>query len=162
MNPFLLVHLICVGIWLGCILTEALFERALLGQGRQQEKILVGLHQRVDLFVEIPAFVLVLVTGALMLSDTATSKLLDIKVGLGLLAILANLYCRLGVSPNQGGSHGPLVGVSAAGSSPAQVGRGGAAGIAGGAGFGCLHLCSALNPPFKNQRHSSYQKGLEV
>lgn len=93
MNPFLLVHLICVGIWLGCILTEALFERALLGQGRQQEKILVGLHQRVDLFVEIPAFVLVLVTGALMLSDTATSKLLDIKVGLGLLAILANLYC---------------------------------------------------------------------
>lgn len=93
MSPLLLVHLICVGIWLGCILTEALFERALLGQGRQQEKILVGLHQRVDLFVEIPAFVLVLVTGALMLSRVTPSMLLHIKVGLGLLAILANAYC---------------------------------------------------------------------
>lgn len=94
MHHFLLpIHLAFVGIWLGCVLTEALFERALLGQGRAQEMILARLHKRVDLFVEIPAFVVVLVTGALMLLNASASPLLHTKIGLGLLAIVANVYC---------------------------------------------------------------------
>jgi hypothetical protein len=87
------LHLACVGIWLGCVLTEALFERALLGQGRAQELILVTLHKRVDLVVEIPAFVAVLLTGSLMLAAAPASALLSAKIGLGLLAIAANIYC---------------------------------------------------------------------
>ena len=69
------LHLTFVGLWLGCVVTEALFERALLGQGRDKELILAALHKRVDVFIEIPAFALVLATGAL------------------LLAIAANIYC---------------------------------------------------------------------
>jgi len=89
----LAIHLVFVGIWLGCVLTEALFERALLGQGRDQELILVNLHKRVDLFVEIPSFLIVLVTGALMLSTANQSLLLHAKIAFGLIAIAANIYC---------------------------------------------------------------------
>lgn len=43
--------------------------------------------------VEIPAFLLVLVTGALMLAGTTSGPLLQMKVGVGLIAIAANIYC---------------------------------------------------------------------
>jgi hypothetical protein len=87
------VHLVFVGLWLGCVLTEALFERALLGQGRGNELILARLHKRVDLFVEIPAFVMVLLTGGALLAQTAATPLLHTKVGFALVAIAANIYC---------------------------------------------------------------------
>lgn len=87
------LHLAFVGIWLGCVITEALFERALLGKGRAQELILVALHKRVDLVVEIPAFIVVLVTGAAMLSSVNPNPLLTTKIAFGLLAIATNIYC---------------------------------------------------------------------
>lgn len=87
------LHLAFVGIWLGCVITEALFERALLGKGRAQELILVVLHKRVDIIVEIPAFVAVLVTGATLLSSANPSPLLSTKIAFGLLAISTNIYC---------------------------------------------------------------------
>jgi hypothetical protein len=94
MNSLLFpIHVSFAGVWLGCVVTEALFERALLGQGRQQELILAELHKRVDLIVEIPAFVVVLVTGVLIDSTLAASGLLKLKIGFGLLAVIVNLYC---------------------------------------------------------------------
>lgn len=92
-STLLLVHLACAGIWLGCVLTETLFERALLGQGRPQELILVKLHQRVDLFIELPALIVVLASGALLLKSAALTPLLLAKIGFGLLAVATNLYC---------------------------------------------------------------------
>ena len=41
-NVLLPLHLALVGLWLGCVLTEALFERALLGKGRDKELILTA------------------------------------------------------------------------------------------------------------------------
>ena len=87
------LHLASVGIWLGCVITEAIFERALLRKGRAQELILVELHKRVDLIVEIPAFMVVLVTGAAMLSFVNPGPLLTTKIAFGLLAIATNIYC---------------------------------------------------------------------
>lgn len=87
------IHLAAAGIWLGCVLTEALFERALLGRGREQELLLAGLHKRVDLIVEIPAILIVLVTGGLMLQGAAPGALLHTKIAFGLLAVVANAYC---------------------------------------------------------------------
>lgn len=86
-------HIAFVGIWLGCILTEAIFERALLGKGRDKEKILAVLHKKVDVIVEVPAFIVVLVTGALLLKDMPGNAALYLKIGFGLIAILANAYC---------------------------------------------------------------------
>lgn len=85
-------HLAFVGIWLGCVLTEALFERALLGKG-EPEAILVALHKRVDLFIEIPAFIIVLLTGLMMFQWETATPLFLIKVGIAAIAIIANIYC---------------------------------------------------------------------
>jgi hypothetical protein len=87
------IHLVFVGLWLGCVLTEALFERALLGQGRDKALILARLHKRVDLLVEIPAFAVVLLTGGAMLAHSVPSALLHAKIGFALLAVAANSYC---------------------------------------------------------------------
>lgn len=87
------LHLVFVGLWLGCVLTEALFERALLGQGRDKELILTALHKRVDLFVEIPSFTLVVLTGVVLLASAPVSTILHIKLGLALIAVITNIYC---------------------------------------------------------------------
>jgi uncharacterized membrane protein len=70
-----------------------LFERELLGKGKEHELTLVSLHKRVDLIVEIPAFTVVLITGALMLPVADESGLIHVKIALGLIAILVNGYC---------------------------------------------------------------------
>ena len=87
------LHLVFIGLWLGCVLTEALFERALLGQGRDKELILTALHKRVDLFVEIPAFTLVVLTGGMMLATAPASALFHAKLGFALIAVITNVYC---------------------------------------------------------------------
>jgi uncharacterized membrane protein len=87
------IHLACAGIWLGCVLTETLFERALLGKGREQELILAELHKRVDLLIEIPAFTIVLITGILLLPDAGKNGLLLLKIIFGAIAIITNIYC---------------------------------------------------------------------
>jgi hypothetical protein len=92
-STLLPIHLSFAGVWLGCIITEALFERALLGKGRQSELILAGLHKRVDLLLEIPAFAVVLVSGALLYPAANVDLLLHVKIGLGLLAVSLNSYC---------------------------------------------------------------------
>ncbi len=89
----LLIHLLFVGIWLGCVLTEALFERALLGKGREQELILTALHKKVDFIVEIPAFCIVFVTGVMLFGKSQPDTALYLKIGFALIALLANLYC---------------------------------------------------------------------
>lgn len=91
----LLLHLLFIGLWLGCVLTEALFERALLGQSRTHEVLLAELHKRVDVWVEIPAFVAVVVTGALLLmqAQPQPNPMLYAKVVLGGLAVMANAVC---------------------------------------------------------------------
>ncbi|MBI1889461.1 MAG: hypothetical protein HYS18_02315 [Burkholderiales bacterium] len=87
------LHLVFAGLWLGCVLTEALFERALLGTGRDKELILAKLHKKVDIFIEIPAFLLVLITGGFMLHSAPHSMALLAKIGFGGLALVANVYC---------------------------------------------------------------------
>lgn len=89
----LLTHLVFAGLWLGCVLTEVLFERALLGRGRDSEAILAELHRRVDLFVEIPAFLAVLLTGTLMVANLNPTPALYTKIAFGALAIIANIFC---------------------------------------------------------------------
>lgn len=89
----LISHLLCAGLWLGCVLTEALFERALLGKGRDAERTLAALHWRVDVWVEVPAFVAVVLTGGLLWGMSPHSSLLQWKVAVAMVAVLANVHC---------------------------------------------------------------------
>ena len=87
-------HFLFAGLWLGCILTEALFERVLGSAGRPAQRLLAELHWKVDVFVEVPAFVGVLVTGALMLpAPHAVGTPFVVMLAVGMMAIFLNVFC---------------------------------------------------------------------
>lgn len=87
------LHLLAVGAWIGTVLVEALFERALLGQGRDKELALARLHWQVDKLVELPLLIVVLASGAKLLGQVPLDPLLRGKLACAALAIFANLYC---------------------------------------------------------------------
>jgi uncharacterized membrane protein len=94
MSTLLALHLLLAGVWLGCVLAEALFERALLASGPANAQLLARLHLRVDVAVEVPAFLGVLLTGTwMLLGHTATDLWLAAKIAAALLAVLANAWC---------------------------------------------------------------------
>ncbi|MBP7080600.1 MAG: hypothetical protein KBA96_05775 [Rhodocyclaceae bacterium] len=93
-NTLLGAHFLFAGIWLGCVLTEALFERALLAGDRRSHLRLAALHMRVDKYIELPAIFIVLFTGtALWFHGHSSGTAATIMVFAGLVAIAANLFC---------------------------------------------------------------------
>lgn len=93
-NTLLSLHLLFVGIWIGCVLTEALFERALLAGDRAAHLTLSALHTRVDKFIEIPMILGVFLTGiALGLQGHRADASFHLMAGAGLVAIAVNLHC---------------------------------------------------------------------
>ncbi|MCB1675951.1 MAG: hypothetical protein KDI01_06645 [Halioglobus sp.] len=51
------------------------------------------MHRKVDVVVDIPAFVGVLLTGAMLLEAAPGTATLNLQIRVGLIAILANAYC---------------------------------------------------------------------
>lgn len=89
----LTLHLLAAGAWIGTVLVEALFERALLGRGREQELILARLHWNVDKLVELPLLIVTLASGIKLLNEVPLDTMLRAKLACAALAIFANLYC---------------------------------------------------------------------
>ena len=92
MSQTLLLHLVFAGAWLGCILVEALFEHG-SGGGSDMRLFISKLHWRVDLFIEIPAFAGVLLTGGFLIAEASMTSLLWTKAAFGMIAILFNIAC---------------------------------------------------------------------
>ncbi len=88
-----LLHVLFAGLWLGCVLTEALFERALFSKDREQALKLARLHVRVDQFVELPAMLGVLITGAVRIEAPALTPWLIAMIVCGVVALMANAFC---------------------------------------------------------------------
>jgi len=86
-------HALLVGAWIGIVLIEALFERALLGQGRDKDLLLARLRWKVDKVVELPLLIAVVVSGAKLLQGVPLDGLLRAKLACAALAVFANLYC---------------------------------------------------------------------
>lgn len=91
-SALVLTHLLALGIWLGCILTEAAFEHT-LPRDEMFERAVARLHVLVDVWIETPAFIVVLVSGVLMLADAPRDVAFGIKVALGLAAVAINVWC---------------------------------------------------------------------
>jgi putative copper export protein len=92
MSPALFLHLLLLGVWLGCLAVEGVIELA----GKRDPlalPIAARLHRTIDLWVEIPAFSGVLVTGLLLLPRAPWSDLLAVKIALGCFAIAVNVAC---------------------------------------------------------------------
>jgi uncharacterized membrane protein len=106
MSTVIAIHFGFATIWLGCVVTEALFERALLAGNRSAHLTLADLHVRVDKFIEIPAILVVLATGVWMwLNATPTSASFYVMLSSGLVAIAANFYCVFLVFKRRDAAH---------------------------------------------------------
>lgn len=92
MSIVLIVHLIALGIWIGVVGAETAID--LDGMKDDESSVrATKLHYITDIWVEIPAFSTVLVTGLLMVNESHLSGLFLYKIVFALLAIMFNLLC---------------------------------------------------------------------
>src|SRR5689334_10857960 len=94
MDATLLVklHLFGIAFWLGVVSVEFVIERS-RASGREHGYAVARNHYWIDLFLEIPAFAVVLGTGIAMAVNMPLSGLLSIKVLAGSIAIASNIVC---------------------------------------------------------------------
>jgi hypothetical protein len=92
MEPFHLAHLIVLGMWLGVVITEVLFEFA--GSDADSLRAAARFHYNVDKFGELPILVGVLATGAILtVRAWPLTTLHLVKIGASLAAVGASLVC---------------------------------------------------------------------
>jgi len=90
MTMLLTLHLLALGIWIGVVGAEFAIEFD--GMTDDESHIRASnLHYTTDIWVEIPAFMTVLITGLLMLSEAQLSGVFLYKVIFGLLAVALNI-----------------------------------------------------------------------
>ena len=100
-NELLYLHLVAAGIWVGVVAAEFFIEIAAMRDDTSCIKA-SKLHFATDTWIEVPAFLSVLVTGAFKLHSGHMEGLFLYKVLFGLLAILFNIICVYAVcTPSQ-------------------------------------------------------------
>jgi len=95
-EPFHLAHLVVLGMWLGVVITEVLFEFA--GSDAESLRAAARFHYNVDKFGELPILVAVLVTGTILaVRAWPLTPLHIIKIASSLIAVGSALICVLWV-----------------------------------------------------------------
>jgi hypothetical protein len=96
MEPLHVAHLMSLGIWLGIVITEALFEFS--GSDADSLRAAARFHYTVDMFGELPVLAAVIVTGVLLASRVDPwTPLHYVKIAASLAAIGSNLICAVWV-----------------------------------------------------------------
>lgn len=91
-HGILTLHLTALTFWLGVVGAEFVIERS-RSASRPHGFAVAANHFWIDVLLEIPAVLVVLATGALLLRDAPMTGLLAVKVAAGLIALLSNLAC---------------------------------------------------------------------
>jgi hypothetical protein len=96
MEPIHVAHLIVLGMWLGVVITEALFEFA--ASDADSLRAAARFHYKVDKFGELPVLFAVLVTGTILaVRAWPLTPVHFIKIAASLAAVSCNLICTLWV-----------------------------------------------------------------
>ena len=96
MDPLHVAHLMALGIWLGIVVTEALFEFS--GSDPDSLRAAARFHYTVDMYGELPVLAAVVVTGVLLVGQVGPlTPLHYIKIAASLVAITSNLVCAVWV-----------------------------------------------------------------
>lgn len=90
------IHLFAVAFWLGVVAVEYLLEQS-RAQSRNQGFTVARLHRKIDLLFEMPAFLVVLITGILLFEPARFEGLYAVKVVAGAVAVLGNMLCLVPV-----------------------------------------------------------------
>lgn len=92
MTILLTLHLLALGIWIGVVGAEFAIEF----DGMKDDESYIKaskLHYITDIWVEIPSFMVVVITGLFMLGEEHLGGLFLYKVIFGLLAVAFNIVC---------------------------------------------------------------------
>ena len=96
MEPLHLAHAIVLGMWLGVVITEVLFEFS--GSDADSLRAAARFHYNVDKFGELPILIAVLVTGTLLAARAwPLTPLHVVKIAASLIAVGSALVCVLWV-----------------------------------------------------------------
>jgi hypothetical protein len=86
------IHLVAVGFWLGMVAAETVLE--FCGRDAASRRTVAVVHHWIDVLFEIPIVAVVLTTGVLLLARIwPAPPMLLVKVGAGLIAVIANVIC---------------------------------------------------------------------
>lgn len=88
----LTLHIMAIGIWVGCILTEGVMEASREKDLRHHKEI-SSIHTKIDKFVEGPALIVLFVTGLMLFSQGEHSNIIRVKAVIGMVAIALNCVC---------------------------------------------------------------------
>ena len=89
MEPLHVAHLMALGMWLGVVITEALFEFS--GSDAESLRAAARFHYTVDMFAELPILLAVLVTGTILaVRAWPLTTLHYLKIAASLIAVGAN------------------------------------------------------------------------
>ncbi|MBN7796664.1 hypothetical protein [Parahaliea mediterranea] len=92
MTIVLIVHLLAVGVWIGVVGAEWVIERD--GTASPEANLrAASMHAVTDRWIELPALLVILATGLLMLHERHFEGLFLYKLIFAMLAILFNLIC---------------------------------------------------------------------
>ena len=96
MEPLHVAHLIALGMWLGVVITEVLFEFA--ASDAASLRAAARFHYNVDKFGELPILLAVVVTGTILaVHSWPLTPMHFIKIAASLVAVGANLICTMWV-----------------------------------------------------------------
>src|SRR5215471_6727767 len=96
MEPFHVAHLVALGVWLGVVITEVLFE--FTGSDADSLRAAARFHYNVDKFGEVPILCAVVITGlALTVRAWPLTPLHFVKIATSLIAVGANVICTMWV-----------------------------------------------------------------
>lgn len=111
LNLVAMIHLMMLSLWGGVVATEAVIE-VMPFRRRELHPAAIRLHYWIDLLVELPLVIAVIITGiALLCAADPVTPLHLLKIGLGGAAVAVNLFCivvvvkrgrRLGVEADDG------------------------------------------------------------
>jgi len=90
MTATLGIHLLAIGVWVGVVGAEFIIEFAGMKDDEALKRASL-LHYKTDVWVEIPAFAIVLVTGLMMVNASHLTGLFLVKIIFAVAAILLNL-----------------------------------------------------------------------
>ena len=91
MTFWLFLHVSAIGVWIGCIATEAIVEHS-VGTGTDRDYV-AAVHWPIDVYVEIPAFILVTISGAALWRAVPSDGAVALMAVAGLLAAGCNVAC---------------------------------------------------------------------
>lgn len=88
------LHLFSIAFWLGVVGVEFILEQS-RAKSRDQGFAVAVYHYKVDLYLELPAFTLTLITGLLLIDFNRIDGLYLLKVAAGLVAVAGNVICLI-------------------------------------------------------------------